>query len=129
MRAGGSNLLNRETVDTFVKPAKETDPVKVLIPGQNSSFIVVKNKAGSTGVFMKTADIIDSEGGSSTEYTMLNGTFSTKKSTRIYGFGKVVNADPLANINLADTVPAAITTYKIDRRKLPIDTGNMACSI
>lgn len=129
MRAGGSNLLNRETVETFIKPEKESDAVKVLIPSQNSAFIVVKNKAGSTGVFMKTADLIDSEGSSNSEYTMLNGTFSTKKSTKIYGFGKLTNTDPLANINLADSVPAGITTYKIDRRKLPIDTGNMACSI
>jgi hypothetical protein len=78
---------------------------------------------------MKTADLIDSQGSSNSEYTMLSGTFSTKKSTKIYGFGKVTTTDPLANINLADSVPAGITTYKIDRRKLPIDTGNMACSI
>jgi len=123
MRAGGSNLVRRVNSD-ILKSTTET-----VLDSGTENFIIVRNqKVGTSAVFGKIGPVTAGDGSIMTQYGMLTGTFTTKGSTKLYG----LNYMRIANEEVIPQIKNNIernSTYLLDRGKLPIESGNMSCSI
>jgi len=123
MRAGGSNLVKRVSNDTL------SSGTETILDKSTDNFIVVRNrKTGTSAVFAKLDQVKSGDGSIMTQYGRLEGTYTTKGSVKLYGLNymKIQNKEVLPQIknNIARS-----TTYLLDRGKLPIEAGNMSCSI
>lgn len=120
MRAGGANLLARQT-NKFLNPN-----TKQLALSRKEPFIVVRNqKTGLSGVFIKIGTTEEGLG----KYTIMEGTLATKGMTKLAGAGFMTYQDQLSNPKIKEYVADNMETFQVDRKKQLGETGAMACIV
>lgn len=123
MRAGGSNLLDRVSVKGLSKTTQ------TIVKNNNKNFIVARNSMfGQTAVFAKIGSVKNADGSVSNQFSMLSNTFSTKGTTKLYGFNYMRVLQGKTPIGVVESIENS-STYLLDQGKLPNESGNMACSI
>ena len=122
MRAGGSNLLNRVNLKKFGTWTTE------FTQGISDNFVVARNDLGHSAVF-GNAGLVQTEDGSwKSRFVRLEGTFSTKGSTKLFGLNFVNTQNKPINVSVLETV-AETNTMLRDKGILPNESGNMSCTI
>lgn len=123
MRAGSSNLLDRVA---FKGLSSKTE---TIVNSSNKMFIVARdNNSGQSAVFAKIGLYRNPDGSTSNQFGVIKNTFSTKGSTKLYGFNYMRVLEGELTPSLQASVEEA-STYLLDRGKLANESGNMACSI
>lgn len=123
MRAGGSNLLDRVSVK------KLSSKTETILNGSNKTFIVAKdNDFGQSAVFAKIGIYRNPDGSTTNQFGVIKNTFSSKGTTKLYGFNYMRVLQGEVPQSLQASVEDA-STYLLDRGKLANESGNMACSI
>lgn len=120
MRAGGSNLLKRESNKYLNKDTKKLHFYK------SEPFVVVRNnKTGMSGVFMK----VDTDDEGRGVYVVMEGTLATKGMSKLAGAIAMNAKDQMSNPTIAKYVAANSEDFQIDRKKQLPESGAMACIV
>lgn len=124
MRAGNQNLLRR-TTNNNLTPALTS----FLSETSTAAFVVVRNKKGDSAIFVSEGPVRNDKNGTvKTKYNMIKGTYSTKKSTRMYAAGISVR-ESLGNLKMSPEITSAISTFESDKKPAGFIGGNVFCSI
>lgn len=120
MRAGGSNLLKRQSNKFLNKDTKKLHFYKT------EPFVVVRNnKTGMSGIFMK----VDTDEKGRGVYVVMEGTLATKGMSKLAGAIAMNAEDQISNPTIAKYVAANAEDFQIDRKKQLAESGAMACIV